>query len=711
MYLHTLKLWNFRKYGIAGDLFDSAEPGLSVQFNKGVNVLVGENDSGKTTIIDAIRYILRTQSLEYIQVDEKDFFQDKEGFRSNELKIECTFKGFDDKEAGHFLEWLGFESISDGKHDYILKVWLYARNKDNSIYQYVRAGVDSEGSYLEGDARELLRVVYLKPLRDALSEMTHGNKSRLAQILKSHSVFKKEKNAAGQEQKHELEVSYKKLKDEIDNFFDPKQNNKGKKITNSINDLLGNDFLLQSDTRKAGINLTGSELIDILRQLDLILEDNKSGLGSLNLLFIAAELLLFNETKNGLKLTLIEELESHLHPQYQLRLIDFINKKEEFGQFILTTHSTTLASKIKLENLIVCKDKMVYPMGHAYTQLEDTDYKFLERFLDATKANLFFAKGVIIVEGDAENLLIPTIAKLIDRPLHKYGVSIVNVGSTAFKRYAKIFLRKDKADFNIPVSIITDLDIRSYEYYSENNEGEINTETQLPQILNVNKEFIESVEKITNEININNLPLFFSYRKEFINYIAVNKTVKRFPNKKVGEKSVTEQLLELFNSKLEDITPELIEVLRVEKKRRIINEWKYKGLIEIFVPDKWTLEYEIASSKLYKYLIQAILISKVEKGNNNVRVDRELFEKVKYEVGVTCQDEILIDQMKIYKAFEPLCIGNTSKASTAQYLSEILENENEEEQKITKIFASDPYLKYLCDAIYHVTEPKLETHE
>jgi len=447
MYLQELKLWNFRKYGIIGESFDSSLPGLIVNFNEGVNVLVGENDSGKTTIIDAIRYILRTQSLEYIQIDEKDFHQES-GNRSQELRIECTFKGFTDSEAGHFLEWLGFEQNEKGKNEYLLKVWLYARCKDNSIYQYIRAGIDSEGSFMEGDARDLLRVVYLKPLRDALSEMTHGNKSRLAQILKSHSIFKKEKDEVGLELKHELENHYHTLKKGIDGYFDIKQDEKGNQIVKSINDLLVNDFLLGNDDRKAVIKLTGSELSDILRQLDLVPEDNKSGLGTLNLLCIAAELLLFNETKPGLKFTLIEELEAHLHPQYQLRLIDFINRKKEFGQFILTTHSTTLASKIKLENLIVCNKENVFPMGHKYTQLDESDYKFLERFLDATKSNLFFAKGVIIVEGDAENLLVPTIAKLLDRPLHKYGVSIVNVGSTAFKRYAKIFLRKQQPDFN-----------------------------------------------------------------------------------------------------------------------------------------------------------------------------------------------------------------------------------------------------------------------
>lgn len=66
MYIDTLNKWNFRKYGVKGDFFDSAEPGLSVRFNRGVNVLVGENDSGKTAIVDAIRYVLKTQSGEFI---------------------------------------------------------------------------------------------------------------------------------------------------------------------------------------------------------------------------------------------------------------------------------------------------------------------------------------------------------------------------------------------------------------------------------------------------------------------------------------------------------------------------------------------------------------------------------------------------------------------------------------------------------------------
>ena len=77
-------------------------------------------------------------------------------------------------------------------------------------------------------------------------------------------------------------------------------------------------------------------------------------------------------------------------------------------------------------------------MAEGKTKLRKGDYLFLQRFLDSTKANLFFAKGIIMVEGDAENILVPVIAEVLGYPLEKHGVSIVNVGSTAFLRYSNI---------------------------------------------------------------------------------------------------------------------------------------------------------------------------------------------------------------------------------------------------------------------------------
>ena len=134
MHLSALKLWNFRKYGEG----PNGEPGLVVNFHEGVNVLIGENDSGKTAIVDAIRYALKTQSGEFIQFDDKDFYQDVNGNRKEEFKIECVFDGLNEQDSGLFWEWL---SWNDDKTRYLLKVWLYAKRKDNVIMPSFTAGM------------------------------------------------------------------------------------------------------------------------------------------------------------------------------------------------------------------------------------------------------------------------------------------------------------------------------------------------------------------------------------------------------------------------------------------------------------------------------------------------------------------------------------------------------------------------------------------
>lgn len=101
MYLSELKLWNFRKYGNIDHLLsigNDAKADLIVEFNENRNVLVGENDSGKTAIIDAIKQVLNTKSLEYFHLDEKDFYEHIKGTvrkraeeLKEELKIECTY--------------------------------------------------------------------------------------------------------------------------------------------------------------------------------------------------------------------------------------------------------------------------------------------------------------------------------------------------------------------------------------------------------------------------------------------------------------------------------------------------------------------------------------------------------------------------------------------------------------------------------------------
>ena len=453
MYLSGLKLWNFRRYGIYTDEIDLEHEALDLKFNDGLNLLVGENDCGKTTILDAIRYVLFTQSREYIRFTTDDFHlaPDKdERDRATKFRIECEFRGFTTDEAAPFLEWLGIET-ADEEDQYVLRVWMEANRKGDRIFSDVKAGQDDEGTQLPSAARDLLRVTYLKPLRDSDAELTPGRYSRLSQVLSSHSLF------ADAGDGHKLVELFSAANDEVKDYF--KNDDDGRVLLKELNGYLS-DFFHRKEIHGADITVARNSLRDILSKLSLQLDQTNSGLGSQNILFMATELLLLKrEDYLGLKLALIEEIGAHLHPQAQLRVIDYLQNTG--GQFILTTHSPNLASKVHLSNLILVHGKSAYPMGPEFTKLRIGDYDFLERFLDVTKANLFFAKGVILVEGDAENLLVPALAEVLDRPLHRYGVSIVNVGSTAFLRYSRVYLRADDDEpaLDIPVAVITDLDL------------------------------------------------------------------------------------------------------------------------------------------------------------------------------------------------------------------------------------------------------------
>ena len=469
MFLSELKIWNFRKYGTGG----SGAPGLDLSLNKGLNLLVGENDSGKTAIIDAVKFVLQTQSYDYQWLEEEDFFLQPELEptdinRAKSLKIECIFRGFDaeNNEAANFLEWLGIKKNKDGQDQYFLKVTLNAERKDRKISYNIKAGPDDEGIQLDGAARDFLRVTYLKPLRDAERELIPGRRSRLAQILKSHEAF-----SSVPEANHTITKIAEKANKQIEGYFKGKDGNNsdipdqsGKHLLSDINEYLKEFFTEKEINKIAKFKLSGQSLSGILEKLILDLVEENSGLGSYNRLYIATELLLLKRTNYyGLKLLLIEEVEAHLHPQAQLRLIEYLQNEitgKSGVQLIMTTHSPNLASKVKLDNLIICKGDKAFPMGSDFTELEKGDYLFLERFLDVTKANLFFAHGVILVEGDAENILIPVVADILGRPLTKHGVSVVNVQSTAFLRYSKIFKRRSGERMGVKVAVVTDNDIK-----------------------------------------------------------------------------------------------------------------------------------------------------------------------------------------------------------------------------------------------------------
>ena len=462
MYISNLKLWNFRKYGSL--TFDIASPDLTASFNKGMNILIGENDSGKSAIIDAIKLVLKTHAYEWIKLEESDFFSTGNQI-SETLRIEIEFSGITNQEASHFTEWCGTADekvVVDDNEQIIRRPKLFliyqVQIKDGKIIPTdVRAGMDGHGNTLTAEAKEYLKCTYLKALRDADSELTAKKNSRLSQILKEHKEFKvRQKNGL-----HEFEELFDSTSHTIREKFKEEGLGYNINIKKVVDDFVS-AFI--GNSSKSSFDLGPTKISNILEKISLgIVDSNNLGLGTMNRLFMAAELLHLKKANwNGLKLCMIEELEAHLHPQAQLKIINRL-KEEPDIQYILTTHSPNITSQASLKDIIICKNNNVYPLGEDFTKLDKDNYKYLKRFLDVTKSNLFFSKGNIIVEGWSEEILLPALAKKINIDLTKNEISVVNVASTAYLHFAKIFLREDGQKMNVPISIITDLDNRPNE--------------------------------------------------------------------------------------------------------------------------------------------------------------------------------------------------------------------------------------------------------
>lgn len=456
MYLSNIKLWNFRKFGTVGDM-DLQRPNLNLSFTKGLNVLIGENDSGKSAILEAIKMVLKTHAYERFMWVKEDFYEGTDEFR-----IELLIDGLTNSEAAHFTEWLGW--TADNPHRPILRLICTARLIDDKpIPQEIRAGMDEAGTAINNQAREYLKITFLKPLRDAENELTAKKYSRLSQILEGHDLFKK--GADGKESFEDyVATANQKIKEwfENDTAKGGQLSNK-KQIKGVIDGFLGS--FVQKDTASS-FSISGSHIKEILEKLSLNLDGTTGpGLGTMNRLYMAAELLHLQKPGwNGIKLCLVEEEEAHLHPQAQMKVLETI-QEQKGTQFIITTHSPNLASKVKLSEednnqVVICKDGKAFPMGPRYTQLDKDDYEFLDHFLDVTKASLFFAKGIILVEGWAEEIILPAIAKGMGKDLTAHEVNIINVGSTAYMRYAKIFMRRNHESMGCKVAIVTDLDVR-----------------------------------------------------------------------------------------------------------------------------------------------------------------------------------------------------------------------------------------------------------
>lgn len=471
MYLRHIRACNFRAFGD-----DGTAPKLDLELNPGLNILVGENDAGKTGIVDSIRQVLLTTSYENIRLLEQDFhIQGSQ--RSSTLWIEATLCELSKEQQATVLEWLTLET--DGSCSLIIhlqaKFYPAKAPRRARVDMQLRAGKDGAGQEIGYAVRELIRATYLRPLRDAEAALRSGRQSRLSQILAAHNEI------AGQEindfQKNEPD----NVPENLVGLMAFAQHHLGEhKVIKGVQDDINNNYLsgfsFNGDPLKSRIRIAPDlSLTSILERFELSLQPNGSvhpdercarGLGYNNALFMATELVLLRDGED-LALLLVEEPEAHLHPQLQDQVMGLLVQHskapangERRVQVIMTTHSPSLVSSADVETITLVHKAQTYPLRAGQTKLKKTDYTFLQRFIDATKANLFFARGVMMVEGPAEAILLPTLAQACGRSFSKHGISIVNVGHTGLYRYARILQREGSGPpYPVPAVCLTDRDI------------------------------------------------------------------------------------------------------------------------------------------------------------------------------------------------------------------------------------------------------------
>lgn len=481
MYLKRITIRNFR-------IFD--EKGIDVFFNPGVNAIIGENNSGKSTLIDAIRIAFSTVSYNKdIYFTKNDFHVNNRGEKADSALFDIYLK---DVPKNLIEIW---NPGSDDSGEFHLKFYVDTAPSGAEKIRYKAWGGQVEGNSLSSDTFDAINVAFLGALRNAENEMRPSRFSKLANLLNSVTKDDDERESVVAElrranreilskkpiqkakeiiNKNLADIEQDLLQQQIDiGLVDPKfesisgalrswiipkwyyftQEMEDYEFLVSLQDALP-QFIHSSDdgiyVNIAGI-LNNENSLDeqmqerLLNKVEHLFELSQNGLGYNNLLFMSTVLGDMSQAKDDIYLNLftVEEPEAHLHPQLQELIHNFFERKYlEAGpmQVIYTTHSPTLVSRIGLSsiNLLFENNHSIYSFPLDQADLTTSEKAHLEKYLDVTKSQMFFAKGVLFVEGISEAMLIPEMAKLLDRPFDKYAVEVVNIDGTAFAPFAKI---------------------------------------------------------------------------------------------------------------------------------------------------------------------------------------------------------------------------------------------------------------------------------
>lgn len=452
MFINRIVIRNYRNFKL-----------LDIPLNDGVSGIIGENNTGKTNLLRAIRLPLDVNlSSQYRSLTEQDFHSDLAFSEPQQIVISLEFTAFEGRENEEALvaPWLVSKSLA--RLTYRFRPNKKARDEmeeddkdpstltiqDDYGWEITGGGEidpatiqwhEDSGSSVRFYDLQSFHVILLDALRDVQQDLKQIRTSPLGRLLNVSNIPEEEKN--------KLIDALEEANETIADSTSIKET--GDAIEKAFEEISGEAFAME-----VRLGLADPSFTAITRSLTVLLSDDalddfepyRNGLGLNNILYISMVLKYFQQriatAKTAGQLLLIEEPESHIHPQLQRVLCGTLSKKP--FQTILTTHSTHISSFIPSKSCVVLTkgagadiSSEVPAINPALTKKERAD---LERYLDATKSAILFARKVMLVEGPAELFLIPVLAKsLLKRDFDRLGISVIPIYGVHFNVYAKLF--------------------------------------------------------------------------------------------------------------------------------------------------------------------------------------------------------------------------------------------------------------------------------